>query len=306
MSAALALRVCPRAPQNPASGEKAALTPEAIGALATACLRLEVETWPKPGLVSHVDNGSHADMDAALLHRSAGGLEPFFAAIAKAAGAGADMDRLRGVGMAAEAEMLAATGGVNTHRGAIFGLGLLCAAAALRNAREPTLGATVSRRWGRAIHEGPAAPHSHGSRAARRYGASGARGEAATGFPSVYGLGAPALDEGLRLAPHDPEAARVQAIFALIAGVADTNILHRGGAEGLAFAQRRAAEFLDRGGVGAPGWRERAARVHDEFVARRLSPGGSADLLSMSLFVRAVERPARSMRSEFDHARGAQ
>lgn len=303
MSAALSLRISSQARQRPDRNPPPALTPEAIGALASTCLRLEIDTWPKPGLVSHVDNGSHADMDAAMLYRSAAVLEPFFTAIAKAAGAEADMDRLRGISMAAEAEMLAATGGVNTHRGAIFGLGLLCAAAAVCDRRDETLGATVSRRWGQAIVQGPIALHSHGSRASRKYGASGARGEAATGFPSVYLLGAPALAEGLRLAPHDLEAARVQATFALIAGVADTNILHRGGAEGLAFAQRRAAGFLKQGGVGAPGWRETAARIHGEFVARRLSPGGSADLLSMSLFVCAIEQPAHSAPGELDPAR---
>jgi triphosphoribosyl-dephospho-CoA synthase len=265
------------------------LSADAIGALATSCLRREVETWPKPGLVSYVDNGSHADMDAAMLRRSAGVLQPFFAALAAAGAEGASMGRLRAIGIAAEAEMLSATGGVNTHRGAIFGLGLLCAAAGLEDPGGETLGASVRRRFGHAIAEGPVPPHSHGARAGRLYGARGARGEAAGGFPSVYDIGAPALAEGRRLAPDDPEAPRVQAIFALIAAVTDTNILHRGGAEGLAFARARAKAFLQRGGVGAPDWRAVGARIHAEFVARRLSPGGSADLLAMSLFVHEFE-----------------
>ncbi|MGA2636714.1 MAG: triphosphoribosyl-dephospho-CoA synthase MdcB [Methylocella sp.] len=263
-----------------------ALSADAIGALASSCLRREVETWPKPGLVSHVDNGSHADMDAAMLRRSATVLRPFFAALAAAGAEGASMGRLRAIGIAAEAEMLSATGGVNTHRGAIFGLGLLCAAAGLEDPGGETLGAAVGRRFGRVIAEGP---HSHGAKAGRLYGARGARGEAMAGFPSVYDIGAPALAEGRRLAPDDPEAPRVQAIFALIAAVTDTNILHRGGAEGLAFAQQRAESFLRRGGVGAPDWRTVGVRIHAEFVARRLSPGGSADLLAMSLFVHEFE-----------------
>ncbi len=277
-------------------------TPAAIGGLAASCLHLEIDTFPKPGLVSHVDNGSHADMDAAMLHRSAYVLVPFFAALAQAGREGARMDRLRAVGRAAEAAMLAATGGVNTHRGAIFGLGLLCAAAALPDADGEPLGARVRRRFGRAIANGPSPPRSHGSAARRLYGASGARGEAAAGFPSVYRLGAPALEEGLKLAPDDPEAARVQATFALIRGVADTNLLHRGGGEGLAFAQSRAKDFLERGGVAAPGWRAAAARIHNEFVALNLSPGGAADLLAMSLFVRALERPAAKARRDEQRA----
>ena len=95
--------------------------------------------------------------------------------------------------------------------------------------------------------------------------------------------------QGARLAPGDDEAARVQSCFALIATLGDTNLLHRGGAEGLAFAQWAARGFLEGGGVGRPGWRAAAAGIGADFVARRLSPGGSADLLAMSLFLRAME-----------------
>ncbi len=130
---------------------------------------------------------------------------------------------------------------------------------------------------------------SHGSTARRRYGAGGARAEAAQGFPTVYEIGVHALREGAALAPRDAEAARVHACFALIAALEDSNLLHRGGRDGLAFARRAAREFLDAGGVGQHGWRQRALAIHREFVARRLSPGGAADLLAMSAFVAAFE-----------------
>jgi triphosphoribosyl-dephospho-CoA synthase len=283
---AAALAAAPsRALATPVASPRA----DAIGALAAACLRIEVETWPKPGLVSHVDAGSHADMDAALLFRSAAALEPFFTALAAAGGADAGIGELRAIGVAAEAAMLAATGGVNTHRGAIFGLGLLCAAAGAPVRDDESIGAAVRRRFGRAIAEAPVPLRSHGAKARRSHGARGARGEAMAGFPGVYMIGAPALREGARRAPGDPEAARVQAIFALIAEVADTNLLHRGGAAGLVFAQARARAFLARGGVAAADWRAAGARIHDDFVARRLSPGGCADLLAMSLFVQAMD-----------------
>ncbi|PNE70303.1 hypothetical protein A8H38_31510 [Burkholderia thailandensis] len=97
------------------------------------------------------------------------------------------------------------------------------------------------------------------------------------------------MRDGARRAPHDAEAARVQACFALIAVLDDTNLLHRGGRDGLDFAQRAAREFLATGGVGALDWRARAAAAHRAFVARRLSPGGAADLLAMSLFVAALD-----------------
>jgi triphosphoribosyl-dephospho-CoA synthase len=203
------------------------------------------------------------------------------------------MGRLRIIGLDAEAAMFAATGGVNTHRGAIFGLGLLCAAAGAKagGLADPTmpLGDVVVRLWGRNILDGPVLLHSHGGKARRHYGAGGARAEAAQGFPSVYEIGLPALQRGALVAPGDTEAARVQACFALIASLEDTNLLHRGGMSGLRYAQRAARAFLDNGGVGTRNWRERASVVHQSFIARRLSPGGSADLLAMTLFVQARE-----------------
>ena len=273
------------------------LVAELIADQAVLALLHELAAWPKPGLVSHVDSGSHTDMDAAMLQASAKALRSFFAELARAGQDGADMGRLRTIGLRAEAAMLAVTGGVNTHRGAIFGLGLLCAAAgeAAEISTEDAavapvrLGNVVRRRWAAAIERGPIPLFSHGAAALRRYGAGGARAEAAGGFRSVYEVGWPALREGRSLQPDDPDAPPVQACFALIAAVCDTNLLHRGGAAGMRYASEAACSFLSRGGVGAPDWRARAAAVHAAFVARRLSPGGCADLLTMTLFVDALE-----------------
>ena len=120
--------------------------------------------------------------------------------------------------------------------------------------------------------------------ASRHYGAGGARQEAARGFPSVYGVGLPALRAALRATAGDASAARVQVCFALIAKLEDTNLLYRGGVEGLHYAQQLAQRFLDAGGVRQPHWQARAQAVHHAFVERRLSPGGAADLLAMSVF----------------------
>ncbi|QTD88399.1 triphosphoribosyl-dephospho-CoA synthase MdcB [Burkholderia anthina] len=269
---------------------------ERIAGLAERSLVLEIETYPKPGLVSHVDTGSHADMNAATFERSAAVLRPYFAELADAGARDADMTVLRKIGLRAEHAMLAATGGVNTHRGAIFGLGLLCAAAGRRMAsgtaapaRAMTLGAWVARRWGTEILGGPRLPDSHGERASRRYGVGGARREAAGGFTTVYRVGLPALRRARRSVPDDAHAARVDACFALIAALDDTNLLHRGGQAGLDFARATARAFVARGGIRARDWRLHAVAAHHAFVARRLSPGGAADLLAMSVFVDALE-----------------
>jgi triphosphoribosyl-dephospho-CoA synthase len=274
------------------SGRRRRIAPwaERVAATAEHSLLLEVSTFPKPGLVSNLDNGSHTDMDAAMFRRSAAALRPFFRELVVAGLCDAEMATLRRIGLRGERAMLEATRGVNTHRGAIFGVGLLCAAAGLRATSHGyvnvPLGRMVAARWGRDIVGGPRPPDSHGEMASRRYGAGGARQEAARGFPSVYEVGLPAL----RATAGDASAARVQACFALIAKLEDTNLLYRGGAEGLHYAQQLAQRFLDAGGVRQPHWHARARAVHHAFVERRLSPGGAADLLAMSVFAAHLER----------------
>ena len=264
---------------------------------AKAALLEELETWPKPGLVSHVDSGSHTDMDASTLRASATAITPFYYQLTVAGAAESGMNRLREIGLEAERAMLAATSGVNTHRGAIFSLGLLCAAAGATwsptrsqsHWRAKLLGATVRRRWGHAIMSGPIPLHSHGTNALLKFGAGGARAQAAAGFPHAIEIGLPALQLGRRLAPKDAEAARVQGFFAILASMEDTNLLHRGGAVGLHYAQEAAIRFLEQGGIEHADWRERAVAVHRAFVVRRLSPGGCADVLAVTLFLDALE-----------------
>jgi triphosphoribosyl-dephospho-CoA synthase len=185
--------------------------------------------------------------------------------------------------------MFAATDGVNTHRGAIFGLGLLCAAAGVAHATPDRLGNIVRKRWGASIDPPLPQDESHGALVQRRYGACGARAEAASGFSAIYQIGWPALRTGRLLAPADDNAACVQCCFALIATVADTNLLYRGGLDGLRFCRQLAGAFIRRGGVGCADWTAHAVNAHRTFVARALSPGGCADLLAMTLFVDAFQ-----------------
>ena len=120
------------------------------------------------------------------------------------------------------------------------------------------------------------------SAARRRFQAGGARAEAASGFPGVYRIGLPALRRGARAVPHDGEAARVEAGFALISSVEDTNLLHRGGLDGLRFARRATRLFLDQGGVRRSGWRERAR------PSRFYGQEGAWGLVDLSLTVHLI------------------
>jgi triphosphoribosyl-dephospho-CoA synthase len=254
---------------------------------------MELETWPKPGLVSHIDTGSHHDMSAQTFRDSASAIRPYFQALAVAGGYGSPMAHLRSIGMAAETAMLSATNGINTHRGAIFGMGLLCAAAGAKGngVVDPhtTLGETASQLWGQAIVAGPRLENSHGSKAHMQFGVGGARAEAAGGFRTIYQVGLPALRTAREKCLDDPEAQRVEVCLSLIASLDDTNLLHRGGREGLRFAKRLARQFLDAGGIAAVGWQLGAQAIHEAFIERSLSPGGAADLLSMTLFIDAIE-----------------
>ena len=109
-----------------------------IGRAAIRALYAELALHPKPGLVSPLDSGSHDDMDMTTFMRSLFALRGYYRDIAAAGARGADFAMLQALGIAAERRMLAATGGVNTHRGAIFGLGLLTAAAGwLRGTGKP-------------------------------------------------------------------------------------------------------------------------------------------------------------------------
>jgi triphosphoribosyl-dephospho-CoA synthase len=264
-----------------------------LAAAAVAALHDELKAYPKPGLVSPVDSGAHTDMDFALMSRSADALLPAFARLAAAGREGRTFEQaLRPLGVEAEREMLAATGGINTHRGAIFSMGLFVAAVARARQESacPTpkdVRAAIFANWGGALagHEARGrSALSHGCGVLRRTGRAGARLEAALGFPSIFVAAIPALrmarDAGL-----DDNAVNIHTLFALMAAVDDTTVLFRGGLEGGSFVRDAAVAFLADGGCLRAGWFERAERLHRAFIQRNVSAGGCADLLACTLFV---------------------
>lgn len=277
---------------RPLTGRQAA---QAIGRYALQSLHQELATYPKPGLVSPVDSGSHKDMDASLFFRSLFSLRKYFCDIARAGTHSASFTLLKQLGITAEQRMLKATQGINTHRGAIFNLGLLAAAAGHLYAadlplQKDTLRDVVRSRWGNAIRQhGKSLPNvSHGSQVASRYGAGGALHEAASGFPHLFEVGLPALQQSLE-SGADPNSAAVQSLFSLMAVLPDTNLLYRGGEPGLCFARESARSFLAEGGVHRPCWKKHAVDIHRQFVDLNLSPGGSADLLAATVFVNRLQ-----------------
>jgi triphosphoribosyl-dephospho-CoA synthase len=268
-------------------------TLKAIGRAAVLALYDELALAPKPGLVSFIDSGSHEDMDARTFMRSLFSLRQYFPHLALLGAVGSSFELLERAGVSAEARMLAATGGINTHRGAIFCLGLLCASAGSLLARGAPLQAAALQReliagWGQALSERALRSGSaHGALAARQFGLRGAGAEAALGFPVLFETTLPALLAAQQLGAT-PRQARLQAIFATMAVLDDTNLAHRGGLAGLRHAQRAARGFLAAGGAQRPDALTQAQALHADFVARRLSPGGSADMLAAACWLQRV------------------
>lgn len=265
-----------------------------IAGRARRALVLELQCHPKPGLVTPYSNGSHDDMDMSRMSAGIGAIAPYFITLAEAGEAGSAFRELQRIGIDAEAAMMRATGGVNTHRGAIFGLGLLAAAAGyvLANGGTPdadTVCHTVADVWGPQIAENmDGAGTSHGAMAAFRYGAGGARAEAIGGMPTVRKVGVPAMRDAVGCG-HSVNDASVQTLFAIMAALEDTNILYRAGKAGLDLTKRHAQRFIDHGGVGARDWRHAADGVASDLQSKWISPGGAADVLSSTIFLMLME-----------------
>ena len=221
-----------------------------IGRLAQRALYLELLCYPKPGLVSPWDRGSHTDMGAVTFLRSIASLADYFPAIA-------------------------AAGLLNAMGVSFSGL---------------VLSRCVRERWGRDIAD-EINPGSHGYFTWKKYGVKGARHEAVAGFPHVFDIGLPALQASLARGADLPRA-MVQCFFVLMANLEDTNLLYRGGIPGMTWAQSAARDFLDNGGIFQPSWFARALEAHRALVARRLSPGGCADMLAAVLFVHDLQEHA--------------
>ncbi|MFJ5483848.1 triphosphoribosyl-dephospho-CoA synthase CitG [Pectobacterium actinidiae] len=253
-------------------------------------LMMEVMLTPKPGLVDRANNGSHRDMDVALFQTSIQAISPWFRHFTEAGYQHASvplallLPQVRPIGIACEQAMLSATKGVNTHKGGIFAFGLLCTAAGWlvgRGERVTQLSlcdsvATMCHDMVRNELETCSGAATAGEHLYQRHGLTGARGEAASGFNTVCQYALPALQQAIA-AGADDETALLQTLLVLMAHNPDTNVVSRGGMDGLAFVQDYARRLL----IG-PLDRQALKEMDDALIARNLSPGGSADLLALT------------------------
>jgi triphosphoribosyl-dephospho-CoA synthase len=257
--------------------------------LAIEALISEAMLTPKPALVDQRGSGAHRDLDLGRLLRSARSLHAAFLEMGTlAAGRQPDQalrERLALIGRQGEREMLTASGGSNTHRGAIWVIGLLLAACAI--AGEGATPREIARLAGRiARHEDRFVPPqaSHGLRVCERYGVPGARGQAHAGFPHVVDIALPALWSA-RARGAGETCAQLDALMAIMKSLDDTCLLHRGGPPALRVAQSGAAAVLWAGGSCSAAGRRALLRLDADLLALQASPGGGADLLAACLFL---------------------
>ncbi|HGN1706913.1 TPA: triphosphoribosyl-dephospho-CoA synthase [Providencia rettgeri] len=268
---------------------------EWLAETATQCLIDEARLSPKPGLVDSRGNGAHNDLSLALMERSAYSLTPTFQALVQQSWLRPVDIALRQtigrLGREGERQMMLATQGVNTHRGAIWALGLLLSSVAILGgtgrAQEIVEVAAML-----AILPDDAAPKvfSKGLRATHRFRVPGAREEAQQGFPHIMQRALPQLRQS-RLNGSSETCARLDALMAIMTSLSDTCVLSRAGMQGLNAMQEGALAVLRAGGSAHPAGKQALEQLDKKMLSLNASPGGAADLLAATLFIDHIESP---------------
>ncbi|WOA52164.1 triphosphoribosyl-dephospho-CoA synthase [Dickeya solani] len=267
-----------------------------LAGAATRCLIEEARLSPKPGLVDSRGSGAHQDLTLALMERSAHSLTATFHTLALQSWqrpADAALRQLVGrVGREGEQHMMLATAGVNTHRGAIWALGLLVSAAAMLGGvgTAQTIADTAAH-LARLPDNAAPTVFSNGRRATQRYQVPGAREEAQQGFPHITRLALPQLLRSRRQGAGE-DAARLDALISIMTSLSDTCVLSRAGLDGLQAMQRGARAVLAAGGVSRPAGRQALSQLDARMLALNASPGGAADLLAATLLLDGIAQPS--------------
>ncbi|WP_315570831.1 [citrate (pro-3S)-lyase] ligase [Alloprevotella tannerae] len=254
--------------------------PYLLAKLATMALQSELDTSPKPGLVDTIDAGAHQDMDYNLMCRSIRALHPHFVALAQLGYQEKlpTSEEIRRLGLEAEREMLLATDNVNTHKGALFAMGLVLIAAAHNYyihgvIQEQPLRADICR----LAADFPAPQGTHGDAVRRQYNVGGALAQAVAGYTDLFADWLPYL----RQLKGDTFAAHKTLLY-IMTTLDDTNILHRKGAQ-VAFEVKEEARAL------LSNFSEAALiKLNQRYIKENISPGGSADILSLTFLLNAI------------------
>ena len=275
-----------------------------IASLAVQAMLYEASCTPSPGLVSLTSKGAHEDMDYFVFLASATALmNPLIHCTLAGVSAKSPKEifcEIRHIGKLGEQQMLQKTGGVNTHKGMLFLLGVCCAAggkalfsgkhfSALQGIIQEMTEGLVERELSSRYHEFKTMDESaltHGERLFLHHKIEGIRGEVERGLPTVF-------DFSLEFYQANQELSQnhrlVQTLLALMQFSEDSNILHRHSLETLKEVQVRAKQILAMGGVKTPQGLKAIEEMDEDFSKRKISPGGSADLLGVTVFLHLLE-----------------
>lgn len=273
------------------------INPEFLAQAATDALLQEVNLAPKPGLVDPISTGAHKDMTKDTFYKSIEVLRPYLLAYAKAGenhnGTPLDLfNELRALGKQAEDAMMAATNHINTHKGANFSFALILGATAHTKGNIPEA-LHYCHLMTRHLIEVDFAnldqkEHlSYGEKLYVEHGITGIRGEAATGYPSL----AKALDYYQSIEHLSKRHRDLLLLLYLMSFVEDGNIIHRGGIEAYKKVQQEAKLLFDEAQTLSE--EELVSKLEDYdnvLIERNLSPGGSADLLSLTFFLEQIQK----------------
>lgn len=286
---------------------------EEAAKLAEEAILTEAVLTPKPGLVDAKDSGAHKDMDIFTFLRSAVSLREGFIEMFISGYEGNEnkkelLKSLRPKGMNIEAQMFEATKDVNTHKGIIFSMGLLLSAVGhyMKNIDHKADKLPEFRKTDtdavlhiiQSMTDGLISEDfrdlenksvlTNGERLYMDYGFTGIRGEAEKGYPILRDRVLPLL-RGEKDHQESYEKRLLEILMIFMSEVEDSNIVSRGGMESLHYVRNRAKGFIRSGGMNNPHAMEELKRMNQDFVERNLSPGGSADLLSLAIFLGKME-----------------
>lgn len=255
--------------------------PYIIAHLATQALQAELDTTPKPGLVDKDNNGAHRDMDYALMQRSINTLHPYFVKLALLGCADAlpTHTSIRDVGIEAERAMLSATNGVNTHKGALFSMGLAVVAAAHEkdtDSLQTTIKALAASFLDtNGTHGSKAKLLSKGTTAIK-----GALDNAREGYEMLFAEWLPFYIE--RRKERDAYTLH-KTLLRIMCDLDDTNVIYRTDLATAEEVKQEARALLDN-------FAEAALKDMDRrYTARNISPGGAADMLSLTIFIGSIQ-----------------
>ena len=260
--------------------------PYLIAHMASDALRDELNTTPKPGLVDRNDNGAHKDMNLVLMNKSIDALHPFFVQLALNGSICGekyelpDAQVIRNIGIEAEKAMLNATCGVNTHRGALFAMGLTTMAASWCMARDGIVGSKQLRELIIQV-AGQFTPTAgtHGNNAVNAHHVAGALDLAKGGYSQLFSAWLPAYRNYLA---DDASTACHRLLLLIMSQLDDTNVIHRVGYDQAQQVKQEARTLLDHYSTTG------MEAMNRDYITRNISPGGSADMVALTLFIHSI------------------